>query len=135
MMARIENGLSGSSAMVRTNLRNGWIHQRCDMPTSMAKTGRFGRIDTASGAVEEADVVERDDGVVAGLVDVLQAFDFEPEEGAEHDRQEIVEPARRHGEADGDGDQEIRGAEQRKQDRRAEAEFLQHREHERADAP
>ena len=50
MMARSENGLSGSSAMVRTNLRNGWIHQRCDMPTSMAKTGRFGRIDTASGA-------------------------------------------------------------------------------------
>src|ERR1700733_14726069 len=50
MMARSENGLSGSSAMVRTNFINGWIHQRCDMATSMAKTGRFGRIETASGA-------------------------------------------------------------------------------------
>ena len=49
MMVRSENGLSGSSAMVRTNLRNGWIHQCCDIATSMAKTGRFGRIDIASG--------------------------------------------------------------------------------------
>ena len=35
--------------MVRTNLRNGWIHQCFDIATSMAKTGRFGRIETASG--------------------------------------------------------------------------------------
>ncbi len=55
--------------------------------------------------IEEADMVERDDGVGAGLGDVLQAFDLEPEEGAEHDREKIVQPAGRHGAADGDGDQ------------------------------
>ena len=58
-------------------------------------------------------MIERDDGVVAGLVDVLQAFDFEPEEGAEHDGEKIVQPARRHGQPDSDGDREVGGADQR----------------------
>ncbi len=49
IMARSENGFSGSSAMVRANLRNGWIHQLRDIVTSMAKTGRLGKSDMASG--------------------------------------------------------------------------------------
>ena len=69
--------------------------------------------------IEEADVIERDDGIAAGLVDVLQAFDLEPEEGAEHDREKIVQPARRHGLPDGDGDREIGDADQREKKRRA----------------
>ena len=35
--------------MVRTNFRNGWIHQCCDIATSMAKTGCFGSSAIASG--------------------------------------------------------------------------------------
>ena len=50
MMVRSAIGLSGSSAMVRTKGRKGWIHQRCEMPTSTAKTGRFGSSAIATGA-------------------------------------------------------------------------------------
>ena len=64
-------------------------------------------------------MIERDDGVAAGFVDVLQAFDLEPEEGAEHDREKIVQPACRHGLPDGDGDGEIGGADKREKKRRA----------------
>ena len=67
------------------------------------------------------------------LVDVLQALDFEPKERAEHDRKKIVQPARRHGQPDGDGDREVGGADEREQERRAEPELLQEREHDRAD--
>ena len=77
--------------------------------------------------IEEAHMVERDDGVVAGLGDVLVALDFELVEGAEHDREEIVHPARRHGAADRDGDHEIGDADEREQRRHAEAELLQQR--------
>ena len=54
----------------------------------MAKTGSLSAAATcASGRVEEAHMVERDDGVRPGLVEVLQARDLEPEEGAEDDRE------------------------------------------------
>ena len=35
-------------------------------------------------------MVDRDDGVVAGLGDVLQPLDFEPVKGAEDDGEEVV---------------------------------------------
>ena len=78
-------------------------------------------------------MVHRDDGVVAGLGDVLQALDLETEEGAEHDREKIVQPAGRHGAADDEGDDKVGDAEKRKQDRHAEAELLQHGEQQGAD--
>ena len=69
--------------------------------------------------IEKADVIERDDGSGTGLVDVLQAFDLEPEEGAEHHGEEIVHPARRHGAADDDGDDQSSSAEQHEAHRHA----------------
>ncbi len=35
--------------MVRMTLSTGWIHQRCEIPTSTANTGRFGSTAVASG--------------------------------------------------------------------------------------
>src|SRR4029077_8480998 len=100
------------------------IHQFLDMVTSMAKTGRFGRIDNASGGSEEVTIISADDRVVPGFADVFEAFDLEPEKRAEHDREKIVKPARRHGHADRHGDGNIGGADQPEQNGRAVAELL-----------
>src|SRR5262249_62244514 len=79
MIARSENGLSGSSAMVRAKLRNGWIHQFLDMATSMAKTGRFGRIDSASGGLRKLTRFGAIIAVGRGLGVVLRPVTFERE--------------------------------------------------------
>ncbi len=73
-------------------------------------------------------MVHRDDGVVAGLGDVLQAGDFEPVEGAEDDREQIVQPARRHAAGDEHGDDQIGDADEDEEQRHAQAERLQHAE-------
>ena len=70
-------------------------------------------------------MVQRNDGVVTGFGDVVEAFDFEMIEGAEHDREEIGHPVRRHGETDSDGHQKVSDADERQQYRHCEAEFLQ----------
>ena len=51
-------------------------------------------------AVEKADVVEGDDRIAARLVEVFQPPDLEPVEGAQQDRQEVLEGAGRHGPGD-----------------------------------
>ncbi len=78
-------------------------------------------------------MIERDDGVVAGLGDVLVALDFKMIEGAEDDGEEVDRPARRHGTADGDSRQKVGDADDDEQRVDAEAELLQHRLHERTD--
>ena len=65
--------------MVRTNGRNGWIHQRCDDADVDGEDRPLRQERHRHRRIEEADMVHRDDGVVAGLGDVLQAVDFEPE--------------------------------------------------------
>ena len=62
--------------------------------------------------VEEAHMVEGDDQIGAGIVEIVDAFHFHPEQGAIDDRERIAERACRHGAADGDRDQEARHTEQ-----------------------
>src|SRR6516162_3140020 len=62
--------------------------------------------------VEEAHMVERDDQVGAGIVEIVDAVHLHPEERAIDDRKRIAERAGGHGSADGDGNQEARHAEQ-----------------------
>ena len=78
-------------------------------------------------------MVHRDDGVVAGLGDVLQPLDFEPVKGAEDDGEEVVQPARRHGAGDEHGDDEIGDADEHEQHGDADAERLQQAEENGAD--
>ena len=63
--------------MARVSFRNGFTHQRCAMPLSMAKTGSLVEQRQRQRRVEEAHVVERDDGVRAGLVEILDALHLE----------------------------------------------------------
>ena len=72
-------------------------------------------------------MVERDDDVGAGVVEIVEAPHFDPEQRAVDDRQRVAERARRHGAADGDGDQQACDAEQEKQLRRGHSGFLQDR--------
>ena len=60
-------------------------------------------------------MVERDDDVGAGLVEVVDALHLDPEQRAIEDRQRVAERARRHGAADRDGDSEAADAEQHEQ--------------------
>ena len=82
--------------------------------------------------IEEAHVIECDNRVVSGLGDVIEAGHFEAEKRTEHDREKIVKPARRHGQADRHRDREIGEADQCEQNRRAVAELLQHGENDGA---
>ena len=56
------------------NLTTGFIHHFCANAWSMAKIGLLSRIEKAISRVEQADVVERDDGVGTGFGDVLDAL-------------------------------------------------------------
>ena len=86
--------------------------------------------------VEEAHVVERDDDVRPGIVEVLEPFDLDPEERAVDDRQRIAERVGRHGAADRDRDAaRLPDADQHEQRRRGQPRHLQESDdHERAAA-
>ena len=71
---RVAIGFIGSSGIARVSCRNGFTHQFCAMPMSMAKTGLRSSSDSASAGVEEAHMVERDDDVGAGLVEIVEAL-------------------------------------------------------------
>ena len=62
--------------------------------------------------IEEAYVIERDDSIGPGLAEVVDAFDFHPEQRAINDRERIAERARGHGAADSDRHHEACRAEQ-----------------------
>ena len=81
--------------------------------------------------VEETHMVERDDGIRPGFVDILKTVHLQPVEQPQQHGDEIAQPARRHGAADGDGDQKRRDADQHEQHRHRDAEFLQDRHHHR----
>ena len=132
---RVAIGLVGSSGMARVKRRNGFTHQRCAMPLSMAKTGSLVSSDSASGASRKLDVVERDDRVRPGLVEVLDALHLEAVEGAEQDREEVAERAGRQGAAITTATPKVGDADQDEQHRRRDVERLQRRDDDGAGRP
>ena len=82
--------------------------------------------------IEEAHMIERDDDVGPGLVEIVEAPHFDPEQRTVDDRQRIAERARRHGAADGDGNEQARDPEQDEELRCRHSGFLQDRHDHRA---
>ena len=77
-------------------------------------------------------MIERNDDVGPGLVQVFEALHLDPEQRAIDDRERVAERARRHGAPDRDSHQQAPGAEQEKQRGRGQARDLQERDQDRA---
>src|SRR5262249_20002785 len=104
-------GLSGSSGLASVSFTNGRTHHSFAIPTSMAKTGLRVRSDSARPASGKLTWVRAMIRFGPGLVEFADPFPSQANRGAIDDGDRIAERARRHGAAEGDGDQEARHAE------------------------
>ena len=125
-------GFIGSSGSALVSLTNGRTHHSLrdadiDGENRLAVAQRH-----REAGIEEAHMIERDDDIRAGLVEIVDALDLDSEQRAKDDRQRIAERARRHGPADRDRDQQTANAEHDEQARRGHPGRLQECDDERA---